>query len=113
MATVRRSPAPDPKAPGRWGDPDFVRARFEPFAENIRFEHRAARLEAESAEDLENFFERFNGPQIATRNMLPEPRYAELHRELIGLTEEFNQADDGSVLIDSAWLLVVARKVRP
>jgi SAM-dependent methyltransferase len=110
VASVRRSPAPDPEAGVRWGDPGYVRERFAAYADDVRFERRSAHLEFGSPEELEEHFERVNGPQIALRNILPAEQYAELRRELLALTEELNQGTDGSVRIDSDWLLVLATK---
>jgi SAM-dependent methyltransferase len=110
VANIRRSPAPDPEAAMRWGDPGYVRERFEGMAGDIRFERRSARLEFGSLKEASDFWERFNGPQIALRNILPPDRHQDMLREMNDLTAAFNQADDGSVRIDSDWLLVVARK---
>jgi SAM-dependent methyltransferase len=110
MANVRRTPAPDPDAPFRWADPGFVRELFAGLADDIQFDRRSVRLEFGSLEEASDYWERFNGPQIALRNILPPEQYQDMLRELNDLTARFNQADDGSVRIDSDWLLVVARK---
>lgn len=110
IANMRRSPAPDPEAPMRWGEPSYVRERFARLADDIRLDRRSERLEFGSLEEASDFWERFNGPQIALRNILPPDRYEEMLREMNDLTATFNQADDGSVRIDADWLLVVGRK---
>jgi SAM-dependent methyltransferase len=110
VANVRRTPAPDPEAPMRWGDPGYVRERFAGLADEIRFDRRSVRLEFGSLEEMSDFWERYNGPQIALRNILPPDQYEAMLREIDDLTVAFNQTDDGSVRIDSDWLLVVARK---
>ena len=112
IANMRRTPAPDPEAPLRWGDPGYVRERFEGLADDIRFDRRSARLVFGSLQEVRDFWERFNGPQIALRNILPPEQYEEMLGELNDLTAAHNQADDGSVRIDSDWLLVVAQKPR-
>jgi len=110
VANIRRTPAPDPAAPMRWGDPAYVQERFDGLVDDIRFEQRSARMESESPEEAKDFWERYNGPQIALRNMLPPEQYQEMLDEMDHLTAEFNTADDGSVRIDADWLLVLARK---
>jgi SAM-dependent methyltransferase len=110
VANVRRSPAPDPEAPLRWGDPEYVRERFAGLADDIQLDRRSVRMEFGSLEDERAFWERYNGPHIAMRNILPPAEYEDMMREINDLTAKFNQADDGSVLIESEWLLVVARK---
>jgi SAM-dependent methyltransferase len=112
LANMRRTPAPDPEAPMRWGEPGHVRERFEGLADDIRFEKRFSRLEFGSLQEASDFWERFNGPQIALRNTLPPDEYEAMLGEMNELTAEFNRADDGSVRIDADWLLVVARKSR-
>jgi hypothetical protein len=94
----------------RWGDPAFVPDRFGSLADDIQFDRRSVRLEFGSLEEASAFWERFNGPQIALRNFLPGEQYAEMLQELNTLTATFNRADDGSVRIDSEWMLAVARK---
>jgi ubiquinone/menaquinone biosynthesis C-methylase UbiE len=110
IANMHRTPAPDPEAPMRWGEAGYVRERFEGLADDIQFDRRSARIEFESLQEASDFWERFNGPQIALRNILPPDQYREMLQELNDLTAEFNRAGDGSVRIDSDYLLVLARK---
>jgi hypothetical protein len=87
-----------------------VRERFAGLTDDVRFEQRSGRLEFASLEEMSEFFDRFNGPQIALRNIPPPEDDHELLREMTDLSASFNQADDGSVRIDAGWLPVVARK---
>ena len=107
---MRRTPAPDPMAALRWGDPDFVRARFAGMSDRIAFTPQEARFEFGSVTEMREFFDRLNGPQIAARSTLPPDVYQEILDETDALTVEYNQATDGSVVLDAAWLLVVVDK---
>jgi hypothetical protein len=51
-----------------------------------------------------------NGPQVAMKQALGPELYDEAMRRFVDLMNEFNQADDGSIRIQSEYLLVVARK---
>jgi hypothetical protein len=104
--------APRPEgvpAPIEWGSEDAVRERFDGLAASLEFESRHAPLEFESVEALNTFFENA-GPQQAAKQFLDQEAYAETRRRFVEIVEEFNQADDGSVRIQSEYLIVVARK---
>ena len=70
---------------------------------------RHAPLEFESVDALIAFFENA-GPQVAAKQALGPELYDEARRRFREIADEFNQADDGSVRIESEYLLVVARK---
>jgi ubiquinone/menaquinone biosynthesis C-methylase UbiE len=94
----------------QWGVEDVVRQRFGDMAESIEFERGTASLQFESLEAMQEWFEQNAGPAVAAKRFM-EP---EVHEQFMGdlreLIGEMNQADDGSVLIESEFLVVVARK---
>jgi hypothetical protein len=51
-----------------------------------------------------------NGPQVAMKQVLAPEIYEEAMRRFRELIAEFNQADDGTVHIESEYLLIVARR---
>ena len=96
-------------APIEWGSEDAVRERFDGLAGTVELERRRAPLEFESVDALSAFFEAA-GPATAARQALGPEVYDETRRRFREIAGEFNQAGDGSVRIESEYLLVVARK---
>ena len=104
--------APRPEgvpAPIEWGSEEAVRERFDGLAGTIEFDRRHARLEFDSTDALIAFFQNA-GPQAAAKQALGPEIYDEAMRRFREIVDEFNEADDGGVLIDSEYLLVVARR---
>jgi hypothetical protein len=96
-------------APVEWGVEDAVRERFDGLAGTLEFERRHAPLDFESVDALIAFFQNA-GPQAAAKQALGPEIYDEAIRRFREIIGEFNQADDGSVRIESEYLVVVARK---
>jgi hypothetical protein len=104
--------APRPEgvpAPIEWGTDDAVRERFDGLAGSIELERRHVPLEFESVDALIAFFQNA-GPQAAAKQALGPEIYDEAMRRFREIVGEFNQADDGSVRIESEYLVVVARR---
>lgn len=93
-----------------WGEPEVVQERLEELAVSVEIQPRMAPIRFASKQAVMEFHERYNGPLVALRSTLPPESYDALVVELDGLTDHFNQATDGTVLIDSEYLLVVAKK---
>jgi hypothetical protein len=102
-----RPPEPEGVLPSSlWGDEDTVRERFGPYAEEIRVEPAAVPWRFESIQAMGEFFQS-SGPR---QSLVPEDKREALLVELLELVAEHNQAEDGSVAIDAAYSIVVARK---
>jgi ubiquinone/menaquinone biosynthesis C-methylase UbiE len=104
--------APRPEgipAPIEWGTEDVVRERFGGLAGTLEMERRFVPIEFDSVEAMLAQVEQ-NGPQVAMKETVGPELYDESMRQFRELIGEFNQADDGSVRIQSEYLLVVARK---
>jgi SAM-dependent methyltransferase len=97
-------------SPLAWGEPEVVRERLGELAVSVELQPRMASTRFDSKQAAREFQERYNGPLIALRNILPSERYAALMTELDELVDQFNRAVDGTVAIDAEYLLVVARK---
>ena len=90
-----------------WGREEVVRERFEGVAGSIQIEEKAIRFEFESLAVMGAWFrENMAGPTEAEGADSPE----EARQKLVALVDELNQADDGSVLIESGYLEIVARR---
>jgi SAM-dependent methyltransferase len=106
------APAPPSGIPSPldWGEPEVVRARLGELVVSVELQPQMAPMRFASKQAAREFQERYNGPLIALRNLLPPERYGALMTELDQLTDQFNRATDGTVAIDAEYLLVVARK---
>jgi SAM-dependent methyltransferase len=96
-------------APIEWGSEETVRDRFDGLAGTLEFSRRHVPLEFDSVDGLIAFFENA-GPQVAAKQALGPEIYDETRRRFREIADEFNQADDGTLRIESEYLLVVARK---
>jgi SAM-dependent methyltransferase len=114
MFQVARKYSPPPPEglplPEEWGDEDTARARLDGLASSIQIERRSVPWRADSPEGFWDFCDRSAPTQQAQREALPPERYAQLREEFIEYARRFNSADDGSVLIESEYLLIVARR---
>ena len=95
-------------APIEWGSEEVVRERFDGLAGSLDFQRAMAPLEFGSVDELLAFFENA-GPQVAAKQALGD-RYEDAAASFREIVDEFNQADDGTVRIESEYLLVVARR---
>jgi SAM-dependent methyltransferase len=108
------APPPPVKIPSplSWGDPDEVRGRLGPHSARVDTEPRLARFEFDTLEAGRDSWVRNNGPYIALRNSLSADRARELDQRSLRMLQELNRATDGRLVIESEYLLVVARKRR-
>ena len=106
------APAPPREIPSPllWGKPEVVRDRLRELAGSVEVQPRMVPTRFDSEQAARAFQERYNGPLIALRNLLPPERYAALMTQFDELVDQFNQATDGTVAIDVEYLLVVASK---
>jgi SAM-dependent methyltransferase len=103
----RYTPSPEGLPnPRDWGDEEVVRERLGGLAGSISIESRFLRWEFGSFPEMADFF-RSTAPRAAA---VPEEHREAVVRELGGIVERWNSADDGSVRIDAEYTLVVARK---
>jgi ubiquinone/menaquinone biosynthesis C-methylase UbiE len=92
-----------------WGDEETVRGRLGQLASSITFERLSVHHEWDSPEAFFEF-SRNAGPTVARSRTLSEEDRRRMGQEVLAVIEEFNQADDGRMVIDNEYLLTVARK---
>ncbi|HEV2013047.1 MAG TPA: class I SAM-dependent methyltransferase [Candidatus Dormibacteraeota bacterium] len=97
-------------SPFAWGDPEEVRRRFDGKASLLRLEHRTVRFSFPTLEEGFSFWERTNPPLMALKTMLPPHRYQQVRAEGASLMGTMNRANDGSLILDSEYLSVPARR---
>jgi SAM-dependent methyltransferase len=105
---------PPPRAgaipPVMWGDEDHVRSLFADSDAVLSFERRTVTFTHDSPESWVEYNTQALGPTILAKAALePQGRWGELEAELIGLYQEANEADDGTLLFQAEYLLTVAR----
>jgi SAM-dependent methyltransferase len=97
-------------SPFAWGDPAEVQRRFAGKASSLRLEPRTVRFAFPSVGAGFAFWERTNPPLMALKTTLPPERYQQLQTEAAELMRGMNSATDGSLVLDSEYLSVVAHK---
>jgi SAM-dependent methyltransferase len=101
-------PPPDFASPPiLWGSEDHVRDMFGT-GMDFEFERHSATIEWESIEGFADFFMDRFGPLVTARAMLGD-RFAELRREIVEIWAEWNEADDGRLVLPQEYLLSVIR----
>jgi SAM-dependent methyltransferase len=104
------APAVPLPSPFLWGDPDEIRRRFDGLASAVDVERRTVTFAFDSPEEWLPFWERTNGPQLALRSMLPDEAYRALCEDATRLARELNTAGDDRLVLDSEYVLVLARR---
>jgi hypothetical protein len=97
-------------SPFLWGDAEEVRRRFEGRASRIEIEPGTLTFRFASVEAWRDEFANINPPLMALRQMLPPAAFEGLIAQAVALVEELNRAQDGSVVLESSYLVALARK---
>jgi SAM-dependent methyltransferase len=103
-------PAPDVPASEEWGVEETVRERFDGLAAEVSCERGTLVLEGESPEAVGEEFVRTAPVMAAAREFLPAEQFEGMREDSLELVRHWNEADDGSLLIKSEYLLTLARK---
>jgi hypothetical protein len=103
-------PPPGFVPPIMWGDEDYVRGLFDDSNAVLRFERRAVSFTHDSPESWVEHNAKVLGPTILAKAALEQQgRWGELEAELIGLYQEANEADDGTLQVQAEYLITTAR----
>jgi ubiquinone/menaquinone biosynthesis C-methylase UbiE len=95
------------KSPVLWGTPARLQEMFGAQALEIAAEPRMFVFRYRSPEHWLEVFKSFYGPMLKAFAALDETGQAALRRDLMALLDEFNHADDGTVVVHSEYLEVV------
>ncbi len=109
----RYLPAPPPFAspPPLWGSEEHVTELFAGTGVELEFERATNPFVFGSIEEYMTFFEERYGPSLKTRErLIGEGTWDECRAELRELYESLNRATDGSVHLESEYLLAIARR---
>jgi SAM-dependent methyltransferase len=97
--------------PPLWGKEDHVRELFAGSDVELEFTRGHNPFRFDSAEHFVVFFETHYGPTLKARERLTgEGRWEDCRREIVAMAERRNSATDGSLLLNSEYLVAVARK---
>ena len=102
-------PPPDFASPPiLWGTEAHVREMFGPAATDFEFERHSATVEWESIEGFADYFMDRFGPLVTARQMLGD-RFGELREQILAIWAEWNEADDGRLVLPQEYLLSIVR----
>jgi ubiquinone/menaquinone biosynthesis C-methylase UbiE len=104
-------PPPNMPPPVLWGVPDEVAARFGDKVTDLKTTPRLADMvfeygPAEVAEHFKTYF----GPTVMALKAMGEEKHADFTNDLVNIWSENNTKTDGSTLVKSEYLEVVAKK---
>ena len=111
MKPFMTPPPPGAQPPPLWGSEEHVRALFAdlPVEVEVGYGHNPWRFA--SAEHFVSFLETQYGPTLKARERLTsEGRWDDTRRELVAIAESFNEATDGSLLMQAEYLVVTGDK---
>ena len=103
-------PAPGWTAPTAWGTEDHLRSLFGDRVELDRSRLRSADFNYASADDWLDFFATYFGPILKAFERLGKYQRDAFAAELKQLTEQFNCANDGGLVVRAEYLEVVMTK---
>ncbi len=95
--------------PGRWGEPEYVRRLFSPFAIDVEVERHSLVVRFDSVDAFESFVFANSGGYIEARRALRKAgRWEQTYATLRRAVDDSNEADDGSYRVTWDYLLIVA-----
>jgi SAM-dependent methyltransferase len=103
-------PPPELRPPMMWGNEQHVRDLFAPSGATLEFHRRMVTFLADSGPEWVEYSERVLGPLVLAREALePQGKWDALHEDLMRLYERQNEATDGTMRVESEYLITVAR----
>ena len=104
-------PPPPMPAPVLWGVPDEVAARFGDKVENLQTTPRLADMIFEyGPEDVTEHFKAYFGPTVMALKAMGEENHEAFTSDLVELWTRENTRNDGTTLVKSEYLEVIATK---
>lgn len=99
------------ESPLAWGVEDHAREIYEPLGLDLSFSRLILYVEFPSASDQMAFMSENFGPMVMAKAALGD-RWPELEADLTAMTEDWNEATDGSVRFPQEYLITTARFTR-
>ena len=111
MTTVKHAPPPPGvNPPLLWGIEDNVRGLFGDGISDLRAERREMTMRFYSADHWIEFFRTYFGPTIAAFERLDDEGKAALESDLRDLLQRSNRAGDRALVVEAAYLEIVANR---
>jgi ubiquinone/menaquinone biosynthesis C-methylase UbiE len=104
-------PAPGAKSPALWGTRAHLEELFDTSNVSIESVQRSFVFRYRSPAHWLDVFKRYYGPVLKTFAALEPAAQDALQRDLLALMERFNRAGDGTIVIPSEYLEVVATRL--
>ncbi|TVO77879.1 class I SAM-dependent methyltransferase [Sedimenticola selenatireducens] len=104
------SPPSGVNSPSTWGTTTFLENNFGPHTAQIKSESRHFTFRYQSPQHWLDLFATYYGPLLKTFESLDESTGAKLSTDVLNLIQRFNKADDGTMVVPSEYLEIVAVK---
>ena len=103
-------PPPELTPPTMWGNEEHVRALFQDSGAELEFARRMVTFSYESPDAWLAYNERVLGPMVMARAALePQGKWDVLHKDLLVLYRDVNEATDGTLRVGAEYLVTTAR----
>jgi ubiquinone/menaquinone biosynthesis C-methylase UbiE len=103
-------PAPGVKSPALWGTVEWVSERFSPHATVLSMTPRQFTFRYRSPEHWLDVFRTYYGPLLKAFAALAPTAQRALERDVTDLIDRFNRAKDGTMVVPSDYLEIIAIK---
>jgi len=103
-------PPPGIKSPAMWGTRGWIAELFGPHAASIKSAQRNFVFRYRSPAHWLDVFRTFYGPIVKAFGALEPSAQDALARDLLALVDQFNRAEDGTVVVPSEYLEVVVTR---
>jgi SAM-dependent methyltransferase len=101
-------PPPLPNSPFRWGTEEGVRELIGDGVSDLGMERRTFNFRYRSAQHFVDHFKGYYGPSLKAFEALEDAGKDGLERDIIELVGQYNTADDGTAVVPSDYLEVIA-----
>jgi SAM-dependent methyltransferase len=103
-------PPPELKPAALWGDENHVRGLFGHSVSDLAFKRGSVLSRYLSPEHYADFFLTYYGPTLKAAESLDDEHRALFRTDLIELAKRFNRSSDGTVAVQSDYVLVFAKR---
>jgi ubiquinone/menaquinone biosynthesis C-methylase UbiE len=104
------TPPPGVNSPAAWGTKTFLQQHFGSHTTQLQSESRHFTFRYQSPQHWLDMFSTYYGPLLKTFEALDESTGTKLSTDVLSLIQRFNKADDGTMVVPSEYLEIVAVK---
>lgn len=103
-------PTPGVEPSAEWGKEERVRERFDGLAGSITFQRQNVLMGGDSYDDLWERMSTAAGGLGALRRHAPAETVEQVRQTIEGIAREFAREENGRIVLDNEYLVIVARK---